>query len=458
MCWQTRFSSFYLKGSADPIADVESAAYAPDSGSSVAPNDHELYMQLIFGCSDDTLSRYPGLHSYCQYMEGHFGPLLDKSYASIWNAIGLPRPASARDCWALPIAVLQSLRSEEKQPSDVSIDTILDHLLKEGSIPSNRAFLQVAIFAVLCWSSFTLEPDLQERCDHPKLACRLQTRLDHGLDRCKRAVSVAFRGFKMPAWGRYVMRGTPQDLDDEELYEASLNISSLQMFGKIHIRWVSTMTAHLEFDPASRCLSVFRFPSLCALRALSGDDDISPVIRSIIEEFDPLPAEDTIHRYITLEQEILLSFRLLFGQSTESRKIARQELNGLRGNGTAFDHFLTVLCERKYKKGCLWWAKVDGELQGLPASAWPGSCLDSDDNLQERDVYSAVEDFPRLGHRLLRVQKFNMRQRPNRLRDLWRDRRNPLQWYTFWAVLVIGGVANIIALLQLIAAVVQIKG
>lgn len=122
-----------------------------------------------------------------------------------------------------------------------------------------------------------------------------------------------------------------------------------------------------------------------------------------------------------------------------------------------FDPFLSVVCERKYKRGILWWSKVDKDLAELPPTAWPVSCLDSDDMalLQERDVYSATEDFPRLGQRLLRVQKFNARWRPSRLTDFWRDRRNPYQWYTFWAVLIVGGVANLLAVLQLVAAVYQ---
>lgn len=110
---------------------------------------------------------------------------------------------------------------------------------------------------------------------------------------------------------------------------------------------------------------------------------------------------------------------------------------------------------RKYRRGIMWWSKVDEHLDDLPPAAWPISCRDSEQRLQERDVYSAVEDFPRLGRRLMQLQKFNLRQRPSKLTDLWRDRRNALQWYTFWAVLIIGGMANLIAVLQLVVALYQ---
>jgi hypothetical protein len=48
-----------------------------------------------------------------------------------------------------------------------------------------------------------------------------------------------------------------------------------------------------------------------------------------------------------------------------------------------------------------------------------------------------------------------MRQQPSKVTDLWRDRRNPLQWYTFWAVLWVGGASIVLAVLQLVVSLVQ---
>lgn len=92
----------------------------------------------------------------------------------------------------------------------------------------------------------------------------------------------------------------------------------------------------------------------------------------------------------------------------------------------------------------------------LPNSLWPISCRGFDDDLQESGSYSSFDDFPILGQRLAAIQVFNLRQQPSKLRDLWRDRRSPLQWYTFWAVLVVGGASVILAFLQLIVAIIAI--
>ncbi|RSL68868.1 hypothetical protein CEP53_002404 [Fusarium sp. AF-6] len=455
-------NSGILGGGGSPI---EIEPFQSTSGNMPTPSRalQTRYIELVFG-SDVTLGGNPGLHAYFRHMEDSFEPLLDASFAPVWDAFGLPRPRSTHDCWPLPVAVFEAIQRQTREPQDVSIDVIIEAMLSACgcTVPSNRSFCQVAVFAVLCWSTMILTPDLQPQAPQPQLVCHLSRRFESDklvqqtLDRCRRSISATFRGFKAQAWGRDVMQVAQHDSGtSEDLHKSALNYRSLQMFGKIRIQWVTSMAAHLEFDPASRHLSVFRFPTICALRSMQDRKSQRRVLRSICEEFDPLPAEDIVHRYTTLEQEILLSYRLLFAQSSASRKRIGAEINNLRQDGQFVDDFLSTLCERKCRTGMLWWSRMDDQLRQLPPELWPISCRDSEQHLQERDVYSAMEDFPRLGQRLLQVQKFNLRQQPSKLADLWRDRRNPLQWYTFWAVLIIGGMANVVGVLQLAVAIYQ---
>ena len=118
---------------------------------------------------------------------------------------------------------------------------------------------------------------------------------------------------------------------------------------------------------------------------------------------------------------------------------------------------LLDLCERKYEHGRLWWKTYDKVLQSYPSEIRPIICRTMEGRLQQSDVYNARDDFPRLGSRLIKLQQFNSRQRPSKLTDLRRDRRNPLQWYTFWAVVLVGGMANILAALQLLGSLVQLQ-
>ena len=155
----------------------------------------------------------------------------------------------------------------------------------------------------------------------------------------------------------------------------------------------------------------------------------------------------------------MLSYRLLFGQDCKSRRLAHGEVSRLKNSYAKqkIDTMLLDLCERKYEHGSLWWKSYDKVLQSYPSEIWPITCRTMEGHLQQSDVYNARDDFPRLGPRLIKLQQFSLRQSPSKLTDLWRDRRNPLQWYTFWAVLLVGGVANILAALQLAVSIAQLK-
>jgi hypothetical protein len=131
---------------------------------------------------------------------------------------------------------------------------------------------------------------------------------------------------------------------------------------------------------------------------------------------------------IQVNQEVLISF----AQTRGSRILAKSILKTFRNqDDPIYDPLLKDLCTWPY----------DRTIAALPLSIWPISCRSFEDTLQEEDSYSSQDDFPVYGQRLAKLQEFCQRQQPSRLRDLWRDRRNPLQWYTFWAVLVVGGLS-----------------
>ena len=78
-----------------------------------------------------------------------------------------------------------------------------------------------------------------------------------------------------------------------------------------------------------------------------------------------------------------------------------------------YDQFLEQIC-----------GQSRNNIRKLPSYLWPASCRSVvDEKLQEEDTYSSQDDFPLLGQRLAKLQEYNLRQQPSRLRDLWRDRR-----------------------------------
>lgn len=153
-------------------------------------------------------------------------------------------------------------------------------------------------------------------------------------------------------------------------------------------------------------------------------------------------------------KEVLLSYRVLFGQSKASRKLARRLLDARdREEPEQIDPLLRTLCTGPLRR---WAFRGNSVTTVLPGYVFPLSTLNFDNELEEADVYSAFDDFPTFGTRLLDLQRYNLRQQPRRIIDLWRDRRNPLQWYTFWAVLWLGAVATILSVLQLAVGIAQL--
>ena len=57
--------------------------------------------------------------------------------------------------------------------------------------------------------------------------------------------------------------------------------------------------------------------------------------------------------------------------------------------------------------------------------------------------------FPIHQHRIRALKQYMDQQKARSLRDLWRDKRDTLSWYTFWAVIIIGGVGLLLTLASL---------
>lgn len=97
-------------------------------------------------------------------------------------------------------------------------------------------------------------------------------------------------------------------------------------------------------------------------------------------------------------KEILLTYRLIFGQDKKSRKTFEKSKPVLTS-----DHLLENLCYNN-------WADEPAYklIQALPP----------------KSHYSPQKDFPYFAARLLRLQKFMIEQDPSDLWTLWYDRRD----------------------------------
>jgi hypothetical protein len=130
-----------------------------------------------------------------------------------------------------------------------------------------------------------------------------------------------------------------------------------------------------------------------------------------------------------LLKEIVLSYRLLFGQDQQSRRFYKKHFSNSRLPTYQPDELLLNLCT---KTG------------GLPETLGP-----------DRESYRLSRDFPILRQRIAILQHQLSSVRPRGWLAMWRDKRDRAQWYTFWAVIMFGSLATFLALLQTIMQGIQ---
>lgn len=131
---------------------------------------------------------------------------------------------------------------------------------------------------------------------------------------------------------------------------------------------------------------------------------------------------------------MLLSYRLLFGQHSGSRKLFHErERHNAKQHG-ALDPLLNALCGSK-------------ELDGFG---------DTKELLRERGVYNALTNFPHLGARLMELEDYSTIQRPRNMTEIWNDERDPERLLTFKALVIVGGISIFLSLLQVFLAIAQV--
>ncbi|KAI0104455.1 hypothetical protein F4814DRAFT_89835 [Daldinia grandis] len=228
--------------------------------------------------------------------------------------------------------------------------------------------------------------------------------------------------------------GLPRVLPD--LLVTHLNIHSLSHLGGVTILWVDDLSKHCEFNRYSKekQLKLFRLPSLCAKICLSEDSQtlIDCLFKSHICRRNCQFNTNSVGKLYLAE--VLLSYRLLFGQHSRSRKQFRtHEVENAKWNGT-LDPLLDVLCG-------------DRDLDDSTRIA---------ELLHERNAYNVQDSFPHLGLRLTELADYISRQEPNGFLQAWNDQRNPERLLTLRAAIGIGLATVILGILQVLLGIAQL--
>ena len=135
--------------------------------------------------------------------------------------------------------------------------------------------------------------------------------------------------------------------------------------------------------------------------------------------------------------EMLQSYRLVFAQDAKSRRIFWKQARPALKKRDYYDTFLDDLCGRKATSI----KNVQSDLCNM---------LDlNPENL-------SLSQFPTYREQLYAIQKYIERRRPRRLLEIWRDRREPERFFTFWAVIFFGSAGLVLSVIQVLLTAAQL--
>ncbi|RYP80985.1 hypothetical protein DL770_006030 [Monosporascus sp. CRB-9-2] len=333
-------------------------------------------------------------------------------------------------------------------PEPKTINGITDTLVEHGimSAKDNYDAYQSGkelIFSILGWQTMLYKPDL--------LSCatggfNILNEMDgyHGEARVCLNQSPLSGKYDLPSFLLgFGMMLPPRDYcgfdepDDKKLFSNTkviiskeLNAHVLTKVCGIRLQWVDSLSCHLELDRHSGTLFLYRYPSFCvsSLQRQDTKERRSAIHRCGFERPGSVPwaSEEDVTELL---QEILLSYRLLFGQSRRSRSLFRRLRPFARIPDEGHDQFLSLICSRKQFNCSI--------------------------TLIEREEYDMAGDFPHLRSRIVRLNSYASSKKPRSIRQLWRDKRDSTAWLAFWSVLIFGSVSILLGVVQTVFQIMQ---
>ncbi|KAI9755367.1 MAG: hypothetical protein M1835_000829 [Candelina submexicana] len=367
--------------------------------------------------------------------------------------------------------IFLSIAGYIKTKCEPAIDNIIEHLRKVGllrlsstsegsSKEEAQRLCRSLVFAILGWqtmlyqASFGTSPPQQLAIvdDQDGYKGQAFMKLKQDQNCAKRQLKTFLMGFGLFLAPRnQCVSDFPEEcqafesvtvIDSEEL-----NFFLLQSIADVNIKWIDVLAPHMEYDKSTNTLFLFRYPSFCAANLPSQAEEAvslgvihrlvfkcSIIINSKITNSCATQGDDSTWasegETTDFLREVMLSYRLIFGQSKEARHLFRtmDPFEDVASEGR--DGLLLTLCGRK----------------SMDTSAFG----------KERSAYHLPQHFPILRFRLAVLRRQLSFTKARGWKELWRDRRDSANWYTFWAVLIIGGIGILLSFLQVTVGIVQV--
>ncbi|KAK6360324.1 hypothetical protein TWF730_006470 [Orbilia blumenaviensis] len=334
-----------------------------------------------------------------------------------------------------------------KSLDDVA-EFVLGHFSGDEEDDASRDLAKLISFAILGWQTMLYLPAINtappgnfvvaDVFDGHTIPAFWAIRQDSSLTHLPIPDFLLGFGLMLPQGNVFISEDTEdcQNFDRMTMVRPEeFNIAAMVRYGGVRISWTDVLPAHLEFDPDARVLFLYKYPSFCYLNLPDNNDSIGVIHSCSSVSLEKWGTREDITQLL---REILLSYRLIFGQSAASRKLFRTA-NPFKEKSLAelHDPLLERLC-------------TEPQYDSLDFLLNVG--------IQERDAYRHKRDFPILRARIALMQK-NMREWKSRgWPSIWNDRMDPASWYTFWAVLIIGILLLIMVVGLVVLQVLQFAG
>lgn len=320
------------------------------------------------------------------------------------------------------------------------VDELDNHNLLKPQLDEERAIPNQVVFAALGWLTM-----LYDAVSHPKpdklevtktstsssgyrnpLVTRKYCNFKQGFDYIDLPLfSLLGRyGDLIPEARQYQVLepGISGALAHEVIKVPTVCFNTLHNMAELKIEWVTSLALHLELDSGKKTLKLFQFPSFCRMMFVKRKNNI---LSRLLNDHAARNCEDVRTPDIATEdffREILLSYRLIFGQDERSWK--------------AFSRMVPIWEEQRSR--VLWETSWDCDpmlhvLCGKSSSAEDAQRIYDDVNANEpANYYDPNTQFPFLGKKLVELQGFIMQHQPQNVRSLLNDRRDVAAWYTLW--------------------------
>ncbi|KAL7784959.1 hypothetical protein V8C37DRAFT_394843 [Trichoderma ceciliae] len=349
--------------------------------------------------------------------------------------LGISNPGSTASVYELLRAVVEVIQTPKKQ--SVTIDQIAalvcarqgKAIIDDDALPAAHQALFCIIGCLTLFFTWSVpaSPDEFAITNAGEIQ---QVRIKAA----QRGIGKVLRSFGK----QFVLPGPADGL----LVCANLNYFTLSVVTKLQLEFVSDMSLHLSFNPVTRKLCIFSYPAFCALWCNPTSD--WSYLDGITGDFYETDAAEILRLQF---QEILLSLRVLFAYDSKSRNLFFKSYYARFDVGDEDRDFWKRLLAKKKSK----------DLATLPTYCWPPPVKNNEGALLDQAVFDRSCDFVILGDRLDHLQRYCMRHNPQKLCDMWYDRRNRQQWVTFWAAIIIGATSLLLSAAQVVLSALQLK-